>query len=74
MLTNLEALRLMEKQLDRVADPTVAAGCARAMLRALVADSEADRPAWMAYARALLQASLPADDRPPQARPPTPGF
>lgn len=64
MLTNLEVLRLMDRQLDRVGDPVVSGAIARAMLRAVITRDPSETPACMTIARVLLRgALLPPDDR-----------
>lgn len=63
MLTNLEALRLMDHQLDRVGDPAVSGAIARALLRAVITADPSERPVCLDRARVLLRGALPAEDR-----------
>jgi hypothetical protein len=62
VLTNLEALRVMDRQLDRVGDPVASAAIARALLRAVLTPDPAERPASIDRARRLLRGALPAED------------
>lgn len=62
MLTNLEALRILDRQLDRVTDPVASAAVARALLRAVITPDPAERPGCMDRARRLLRGALPVED------------